>query len=436
MTETRRIVLTELLDRPGTTVEIATLCSLTEAEVLLQLRDLNERVKDLLGFSEDAITATIGGTWRADGVAGLLRLNKQVALEVVPKFLHAGNPDWRRDFFLLAVLVRTGHLLQQDEIAADKADRGDLASLVAWSLLSMCEENQRRPIRGYRRVHGLEFSMDGDVEPVSIALPDPDGFAVSRLELTSRNPYNATIAAAAQILEREVTDVDTQARLQQFSRTLRGQDAPPRVYPPLPPRHESWTGAYDLAQLIVEGLGLDLEDGVFTGPGFILSTWQAWEALCVEIVRRALPDLHVVPQKPFTFGSRCRGKDVEVRPDISPLRNGVPTFLLDAKYRTRAGRRPSVANDDIYEAYAFLTASGARRIDLLYPATEAPDEFALGCWRTFEELSLVGGFNIRAIAIQVQGLARRGGFDSLVAGARMALADAVSATPAPGAPTR
>lgn len=422
MTESRRIVLTELLDRPGTTGEIAELCLMSDAEVRLQLQDLNERVKNLLGFKNDPITATISGTWRADGVAGLLRLNEQVTLEVVPKFLDASSPDWRRDFFLLAVLVRTGHLLQQDEIAADEDDRGDLATLVAWSLLNMCEENQRRPIRGYSQVHELDFSIDGDVDPVSIALPDPDGFSISRLHLTNRNPYNATIAAAAQILEREVSDVDTQARLQQLGRTLRGQAAPPRVYPPLPQRHQGWSGAYDLARLILGGHGLDLQGGFFTGPGFVLSTWQAWETLCEEIVRRALPDFSVIPQKPYALGTRAQGQDVEVRPDISPLQNGAPSHLLDAKYRTRAGRRPSIANEDIYESYAFLTASRARHIDLLYPATETPDILPLGDWRPFEDVTLIGGLTIRGVAVQVQGLARRGGFDSLVAGARIELA--------------
>ncbi len=428
MTEVHRIVLTELLERPGTTGEIAKICSLTDAEVLLQLRDLNERVKDLLRYKDDPITATTGGTWKADGVAGLLRLNSQVALEVVPKFLDPRGPGWRRDFFLLAVLVRTGHLLQQDEIPAAEADRGDLATLVAWSLLSMCEENQRRPIRGYRRAHALDFSADGDVEPVSIALPDADGYALSRLELTNRNPYNATIAAALQTLEREVSDVDTQARLQQLGRTLRPQGAPPHGHPPLPQRHHGWTGVYDLARLIVEGLGLDLQDGLFTGPGFILSTWQAWETLCEEIVRRALPDLHVVPQKPFTLGTRTDGNNVDVRPDISPLRDGSPVFLLDAKYRTRAGRRASVASGDIYEAFAFLTASGARHIDLLYPATHALSELPLGAWHPFEELSLAGGVTVRAVAVQVQGLAQRGGFDRLVLGARDALSAASALT--------
>lgn len=424
MTATHRIVLTELVGRPGTTGEIAHLCSLTDAEVLLQLRDLNERVKDLLGHEDDPITATTGGHWKADGVAGLLRLNDQVAIEVVPKFLDAKDPGWRRDFFLLAVLVRTGHLLQQDEIAATEADRGDLATLVAWSLLSMCEENERRPIRGYRRMSARDFSVDGEVEPVSIALPDSDGYELSRLELTNQNLYNATIAAALQTLEREVSDVDTRARLQRLSRSLGIQSAPPHVFPPLPQRHHAWTGAYDLARLIVEGLGLDLQDGPFTGPGFVLSTWQAWETLCEEVVRRALPDHQVVRQKVFTLGTRTNGEDVKVRPDIVPLRYGSATSLLDAKYRTRAARRPAIVSDDIYEAHAFLTASGARHIDLLYPATHALSDLPLGGWLTFEEISLAGGGTVRAVVVQVQGLAQRGGFDSLVLGAREGLSTA------------
>ncbi|PCK21721.1 hypothetical protein CHR55_33650 [Rhodococcus qingshengii] len=62
---------------------------------MVQLRDLNERVKSHLGYKDDPITATVGGAWKADGIAGLLRLNSQVELEVVPKFLDPNSTAWR-----------------------------------------------------------------------------------------------------------------------------------------------------------------------------------------------------------------------------------------------------------------------------------------------------------------------------------------------------
>lgn len=419
MTSVQRLVLQELRERPGTTKEIASLSGISEGDVLVQLRELNDRVRHLLGYEEDPITASSAGAWKADGVAGLLRLSSSVELEVVPKFLDPLSSMWRADFFLLAVLVKTGHLLLYDEISAGTQDRGDLATLIARSLLNLFDENERRPIRGYRRARRADFALDGDVDWETTFLPDPDGFAVTRLELTRENPYNATMASAVQTLTPEVADADTQAQLRLLGRKLRPQGRPPVISPPLPPRHQSWQQPYDLARLIVDGLGLNLDEGLFTGPGFILSTWSAWESLCEEVVRRALPDHRVVPQMQWVLGQRP-SEPVYVKPDISPVAGDKVRFLLDAKYKTRLGRAPRISSGDLYESLAFLRATTADSMYLLYPASGSPEGLSLGEWRQFDEVK-VDEFTIEGVEVQIQGLAQRGGFDAVVAGARDAL---------------
>ena len=403
-----RVVLHELRERPRTTSEIAASSALSEAEVLVQLRDLNERVRMLLGYENDPITATPGGSWKADGIAGLLRLNSRVELEVVPKFLEPSSASWRSDFFLLAVLVRTGHLLVHDEISGDVQERDDLATLIARALLAVHAENERRPIRGYRRVRRAEFAIDGDVEWETLTLPGADGFEVSVLELTRRNPYNATMAAAVHILIPEVADGDTQAQLQALARHLSPQAAPPAIYPPLPPRHSGWQRTYDLARLIVEGLGLNLNGGTFSGPGFVLSTWSAWQALCEEVVRRALPDHKVVGQKQWTLGHRG-SEPVYATPDISPLVGPLAPLLLDAKYKTRVGRKPRISASDLYESLAFLNAASAPSMNLLYPSLLKPTDQPLGQWAMFDKVD-VGSLTVEGHEVQVQGISQRGGF--------------------------
>ncbi|MBY6389153.1 MULTISPECIES: McrC family protein [Actinomycetes] len=419
MTHIERIVLQELKERPHTTSEISRKSCVTEAAVVVQLRDLNERVKSHLGYKDDPITATVGGAWKADGIAGLLRLNSQVELEVVPKFLDPNSTAWRSDFFLLAVLVKTGHLLVHDNISADIQDRGDLATLVARSLLTLHEENFRRPIRGYKRTRRADFSIDGDVEWETLMMPEADGFMLTRLELTRQNAYNATLAAAVDLLIPEVSDGDTQSQLQLLARHLAPQQAPPAVFPPLPLRHNSWQQAYDLSQLIVEGLGLDLASGNFTGPGFVLSTWSAWQTLCEEIVRQALSNRKVVGQKQWIIGHR-NTEPVHVKPDISVLAGDTADFLLDAKYKTRAGRKSSINSSDVYESLAFLKASGATYIGLLYPTTKNPTDLPLGGWSPFDEV-VIENMTIEGIEVQIQGIAQRGGFDRLVTETRVAL---------------
>lgn len=414
-----RIVLQELRDRPNTTAEIAELCNISRDEVLLQLRNLNNQVKGLLGYKQDAITVSSSGAWKADGIAGLLRLNSEIELEVVPKFLDASSANWRLDFFLLAVLVKTGHLLVPDEISAGAQDRGDLATLIARSFLTLYSDNQRRPIRGYKRVQHADYAIDGDVEWESLILPEADGFRMSRLQLARQNPYNSTLAAAVSVLIPEVADGDTQAQLKALARALAPQLPPPASFPPLPQRHSAMQRVYDLARMIVEGLGLDLKGGTFTGPGFVLSTWSAWQSLCEELIKRALPHHRVIGQKRWLLGYRGT-EPLYATPDISPLIGTTADFLLDAKYKTRLERRPSISSSDVYEALAFLRAADANHITLLYPSVRSLVDLPLGGWCGFDKVN-VDSLEIQGVEIQIQGISRRGGFDELVSGARDAL---------------
>lgn len=415
-----RLVLHETKDRPYTTREVAEATGLNHDEVRAQVAALNDRLKDLLGYDSDPIVVNGAGTWRVDGVAGLLRLNEQVELEVVPKFLDPDDSNWRADFFLLAVLVRTGHLLVGDEIAAGVEDRGDLATLVARSLLHMHSENQRRPIRGYKRMTQTDFSFDGDVDWDTLLLPEPDGFRLQRLELTRRNPHNAVLRGAVDALVPEVGEGDTRAQLQRLARRLGDQAPPTRLTKRLPQRHRSWKQAYSLSQLVLEGMGLDLDGGTWTGPGFVLSTWSAWETLCEAIVRRANPGSRTAGQHPFPLGERGDGTPVEAKPDIAVIKDGSTRFLLDAKYKTRQGRKPSINSTDLYEGLAFMRAAQTDRIVLLYPSLDSVDDLQLGAWKHFDEVR-VDGLRVQAAQVQVRGLAQRGGFGRLVEGTRQAL---------------
>lgn len=413
-----RVVLQEMVGRPGTTGEVARASALSVAEIGVQVRDLNDRLRAQFGHDTDPFEVTSAGTWRVDGVAGLMRLNKYVEIEVVPKFLDPSSPTWRMDFFVLAVLVQTGHLLSADEISADVEDRGALATLVARSLLQMHDENSRRRIRGYRRRTFSDFSLDGDVDWETLALPGPDGITLQQVELTARNAYNATLLAALEILMGEVTDTDTQAQLELLARAIKPQDGVPRVFPALPSRYSSWNTAYELSQMVVNGLGLDLASGRFAGPGFVLSTWLAWQQLCEEVARRANPGRRVVPQAKLKLGERASGTvDVVVTPDIAIEFEGAKGLLLDAKYKTRIGRRPRVASADLYESLAFLRAAGSDRIGLLYPSTRSTADLPTGAWRRFDRV-VVDFYSVEGIEIQVQGLGSRSGFADLVAGAR------------------
>lgn len=419
MIENSRFVLVEAQESPNATRQLADASGVNTEDIYAQVATLNERLREVLGYEADPITVGGTGTLRVDGVAGLLRLNNRVELEIVPKFLDPSNDDWRADFFRLAVLVATGHLLATDAISAGVQDRGDLATLIAEALLGLHRQNERRPIRGYRRMTRAEFSIDGDVDWETLILPEPDGFRLERLELTSQNAYNAILKAAVSALGSEVGEGDSRGQLHRLSRRLGRQGRPPRSAPVLPRRHHAWQQAYALSQLVLEGMGLDLRGGDFTGPGFVVSTWQAWQALCEEVVRRALPGRRTLAQNPFVLGRRGTS-DVLTRPDITVFEGQSVKFLLDAKYKTRYGRKPTITNSDIYESLAFLRAAGTREMVLLYPAVQELVASPIGTLREFDRVR-VDDVTIRGVEVQIGGLAARGAFDRLVVNVRDSL---------------
>ena len=58
--------------------------------------------------------------------------------------------------------------------------------------------------------------------------------------------------------------------------------------------------------------------------------------------------------------------------------------------------------------------------DSLYPALHSPDHLPLGEWQRFDEVE-VDDLTVEGFEVQMQGLSQRGGFDTLITGARLAL---------------
>lgn len=87
-------------------------------------------------------------------------------------------------------------------------------------------------------------------------------------------------------------------------------------------------------------------------------------------------------------------------------------MLVDAKYKTRVGEwGKKVSSADVYEGLAFLRASGAKRLALLYPrpAGETDVEPTPGQATLFERIEL-DGLEILAHYVEARGLSQRDGF--------------------------
>jgi hypothetical protein len=368
-----------------------------------------ERIRHVLGVGAAPIRLD-GDTLIAEDVAGLVRLLPNLEVEIAPKFLGNAWPNWREDFLVVANIARSGQLLIRERIASSTGPRDDLASLVARTFVDLFERNRRRPLRTYRPDATEEWSLDGDIEAEELLMPAADGYRVRRLTLSGRNRHNARIVRAATLLAPEVRDGVLQRQVRRIAQRLGPQPiSSARPIPRVPSRHRHWQQCYDLANEINAGFGVRLAPGQYSSPGYVLTTWLAFEHLLVAAMRIGLQLAQVSYHPRFTLGQRADGRAVIVEPDLLISHAGKVT-VLDAKYKGRPDQSPSIASSDLYEALAFAEATGHQRVTLLYPRpTDGVTPSPVGFTQVFDEIK-VGSRIVAGITVECRGISGRGSF--------------------------
>lgn len=419
--------LVEYGERTPLLASISTATGLSISAVTSQLHWAGERAARALGYSH-APLEILQQSVRAVDFAGMLRAGPMIELEVAPKFLGTGFPDWREDFFFLAMLSRHGRLLSSERLRALASPNGDLATLVARALLQMFWDNHRRPIRTYKRVLERDFQIAGDLESEDVLLPDVEGFAQTTVRYDRTNPFNAAISNALSSLDTEVRDPETRAAMQRICQLL-GKQAPLRDIRAkrLPSRSRPWQATYDLALDVLSGFGLTYNKGSAQAPGFVVDTWRIWEDLLTLSLRAHLGSKAVGAQRGLHLGTRTRlssngvdgARRVNVTPDIlidgSAL--GVSDVLVDAKYKGRVDQgRQRIAESDLYEAMAFAQASaGVKKVVLVYPKTAGSTPLPTGSSTPLERID-VGEIEVWGVETEVRGISRAGGVKLFAAG--------------------
>jgi len=285
----------------------------------------------------------------------------------------------------------------------------DLASLIGQAFVDAFSAARRRPLRTYERREWKAWSVTGEIFPPSLAAPDPAGALQRASVFTSRNSHMAVLAAAADRLGADVADPGVRARVGAVRRAIGRQDEPVLPLPPLPGRHQRWRPVLTLAEQVLSGFDLSLVTGQQAAPGFLLRSWEAWEALLTKALRMASPPGTVRPHHRYTIGTRD-GSTIEVDPDLTV--NGAVPYLADAKYRASVERGAlTVSRDALYESLAFARAAGRIMVVLLYPKTPDAGQAAgtLGSAHVFSKVE-ADGIVVLGTAVEVRGIGARDGF--------------------------
>ncbi len=405
---------------------IASHLGLPKPHVKELISKCGERAARALGFRSSPITM-VGDSVRVVDIAGQIRVAPGIELEVAPKFLglDADNSSWRQDFFYLATLSRHGRLLALERLRASTSESGDLHTLVARAMVEMYWRNHRRPNRVYRLHSFSDYAYEGEVDPVDVVQPGPDGFVQSSMVFDRKNHHNQVILAAAKYvlpylrdpgviseMERVISALSPQKTLQHIPRRVR-----------LPNRARRWQPLYDLSLDVLRGFGLTFNEGGASAPGYLLDTWRVWEDLLTLAAQIGFGSIYCKAQNTKTLGERSRisydsitqKSEARVTPDISILDDKHSLrFLIDAKYKGRAdSSKLRISESDLYESLAFARANNCRLVALAYPALPSqPAE--LGRVEAFEVIS-IDDIRIVGVEVDVRGISKRGGLSTFAA---------------------
>lgn len=397
-------------DKPTPIIrEMASISGLSDIRIRELLNAAGERIAKSLRMQANPIKTEIAGIKAVD-IAGIVRVAPGIELEIIPKFLGASSviSGWREDFFFLANLSRYGRLLLSERLGGSRASCRDIPSLVGYSIVEEYLLHRRRPLRSYRRHTRLDFSIDGEVDPESVAQPDPEGFLQETISFDRRNVFNATISAASNEIARECRNPALQAQLRRIAQSLgeqeRNLDLKER---PVPRRARQWQSLFDLSRDIVRGFGLAFDHTPASMPGFVVGTWQIWEDVISMALRLGLGTC-VEIQRSAILGRRIRLEPPSIaKASVTPDATlSTISLLIDAKYKSRHDRGTQrISEADLYEALAFTRATGIRSVALIYPALSI--DAALGTLVLFETIEL-NDIVVRGYEVSVVGISKRG----------------------------
>ena len=131
--------------------------------------------------------------------------------------------------------------------------------------------------------------------------------------------------------------------------------------------------AVELARLILQATSINLSHGGQRSSAFLVNMNDIFEAFVTVALREALD----ADERTFPTPDRAPrlhlddDRHINVRPDLTWLRNGRRVFVGDVKYKQTAPT--SSPNADLYQALAYTVATGLPDAMLIYAAGEIDD---------------------------------------------------------------
>lgn len=317
-----------------------------------------------------------GGRLHSEGIAGALVLsqpnNEPFEISIVPKHCQPwmDNPQ--------AALAEVQAMDSYCERAKDAWGTKDRFvrpwDVIAHQLLDEFGLRRRNTPLHYRENRISEFAIFGVPDPVSIVLPNADGFS-QECDEQLRDSYFWGVVAGAMTRVQSYCSESLGARLGMLLQGI--PNSPIRKSSLRPKRLGEWANLYQLSLDILNDRIFSNRRHVVERGSYLYSMEQVWEDFCRAMVSRL-----VLPHMTVTHDSLLLGwkydclsnsnspKEIRYTPDIQCRKGQSIIKLFDAKYKLPMlpdNTNFCIDSEDRYQTYAACRIAETKCVGLLYP---------------------------------------------------------------------
>lgn len=351
------------------------------------------------GLKGDVFRHANRTTLKAQQFVGVLQIGGD-AIEVVPKIDRLDERQARINLFRMLARTRQLDVHEADLARLAAQNMSILEIFIRLFCDKLFAEVHRGLVSRYERhcdnLPALRGKLLTGLQATLNAF-HPERFQCEYDEFTVDTPINRVLKATVRRLRRITQHGDNARRLAELDFTLDGvRDVPDdalewhrlhfdranRRYAPL----------VEMAQMILQNRTQDVTSGSLEGFGLVFDMNELFEKYIGAVARATFaPDWQVVlqgPQRYLLEDSTTGTEAFQAKPDITGLRHGRPTWIIDTKWKPLDEQRHNngVSQGDVYQMLGYAHRYGVTDIFLLYPHHDLIGADA-GIQRSFRILS-------------------------------------------------
>ena len=325
---------------------------------------------------------------RAQNYVGIITTRKGTVLEILPKIDLSGDEDNKRTKEIFLNMLRTWRGLNEAQFSQSNIHAlprfNMLEAFIRLFLDNLVSLTRRGIARHYQPVDDNLSCLKGRLlfpQHLRINLANQSRFYVRFDEFSADRPANRLINSAIHQLMPIVRQPQNQQLLYQL-RLCFDEIPLSRQWQTDWDRHrvdrtmQHYNSVMQWVGLFLFGHGLTTFEGKHVNQSLLFPMEEVFEDFVTYHFRRYQNQFSVRAQGPPKYLAQLNGNvdAFKMKPDISLMRAGKVTYILDAKWK-RINEyvndpKRDISQSDMYQLYSYGKKYGCEKVALIYPRTD------------------------------------------------------------------